>query len=125
LKINGRLDLARVVLRDLHPADQPLRHRSRSMQSPQPSLPMRDDNLLGICQALGDDFGFNPLWLRIAFACFLIWNPEIVVGVYLGLGLVVAFSRWLVPNPRTAPTDEPAGILRADNSDQAALAVAA
>ncbi|MDB5694146.1 MAG: hypothetical protein JWO81_3209, partial [Alphaproteobacteria bacterium] len=35
------------------------------MQSPQPALPFRDDNILGICQAVGDDFGFNPLWLRI------------------------------------------------------------
>jgi phage shock protein C len=93
------------------------------MQSPQPSLPMRDDNLLGICQALGDDFGFNPLWLRIVFASVLIWNPVIVVGVYLGLGLVVALSRWLVPNPRTAAGS--AGAPAADNSDERALAVAA
>lgn len=69
----------------------------------QPDIaPAREDNLLGICQAIGDDFGFNPLWLRIAFGAALYWNPIVVVGTYLGLGVIIAASRLIVRNPRPA-----------------------
>jgi phage shock protein PspC (stress-responsive transcriptional regulator) len=60
----------------------------------------REDTLLGVCQAIGDDFGFNPLWLRVAFAACLYWNPAAVVGTYLGLGIIVAISRLVIRNPR-------------------------
>lgn len=60
----------------------------------------REDTLLGVCQAIGDDFGFNPLWLRIAFAACLYWNPAVVVGTYLGLGIIVGISRLVIRNPR-------------------------
>jgi phage shock protein C len=92
------------------------------MQSSQPALPFRDDNILGICQAVGDDFGFNPLWLRIAFAALLIFQPAAVVGAYLGLGLVVAFSRWLVPNPRQAAETGAAQAVRSESADEMAIA---
>jgi phage shock protein PspC (stress-responsive transcriptional regulator) len=95
------------------------------MQSQQPALPFRDDNILGICQAVGDDFGFNPLWLRIAFAALLIWQPAMVVGAYLALGLVVAFSRLLVPNRRPAAETVAALAQTADNEDSEKLAIAA
>jgi phage shock protein PspC (stress-responsive transcriptional regulator) len=73
------------------------------MESSQPALPMRDHTVLGVCEALGEDFGFNPLWLRILFASTLIWHPLYVVGTYLALGLVVLVSRLLVPVRRAAP----------------------
>ena len=60
------------------------------------ALPFRGDTLLGVCEAIGQDLGFNPTWLRVAFAALLLWNPEVVVAIYLGLGLVVAITRWLL-----------------------------
>lgn len=64
------------------------------------SLITRDDTFLGVCEGFGQDFGFNPLWLRLAFAVTLLFNPAVVVGTYLGLGLVVAFTHWLYPTVR-------------------------
>lgn len=66
------------------------------------SIVARDDTLLGICFAIGQDFGFNPLWLRILFAAILFWSPAGAVALYAVLGLVVAFSRWLAPDPLSA-----------------------
>ncbi|HEX2803106.1 MAG TPA: PspC domain-containing protein [Sphingomicrobium sp.] len=65
------------------------------------ALPLRGDTLLGVCEAVGQDLGVNPTWLRITFAALLLWNPEVVVIAYLGLGLVVAATRWFFP-ARTA-----------------------
>ena len=59
----------------------------------------RDDTLLGTCQALAEDFGFNPLFLRILFALALFWSPAAACAAYAGLGAVVALSRWIAPNP--------------------------
>lgn len=73
------------------------------MQTARPSLLTRDDTMLGICEALGEDFGFNANYLRIALASLLLWNPVAVIGGYLGLGVIVAVSRLLVPNRRTQP----------------------
>jgi len=78
------------------------------MQDSRPWLIARDDTLLGVCAGLGEDFGFNPLWLRIAFAVSLLWNPVAVIAVYAGLGLLVAISRFLVREPRPAASAPPA-----------------
>lgn len=59
------------------------------------------DNLLGICNALGEDFGFNPLWLRLALGAAFVLQPVGVVTSYLALGLLVLVSRLAFPNPRT------------------------
>ena len=31
-------------------------------------LPLRAHTILGVCEAIGEDFGFNPAWLRIPLA---------------------------------------------------------
>src|SRR4051812_13400256 len=72
------------------------------MHVSKPSLFARDDTFLGICEAVGEDFGFNPLPLRIAFGVLLLWNPVAVIGAYFGLGVIVLASRFLFPNPRVA-----------------------
>ncbi len=72
------------------------------MESAQPSVLARDDTFFGVCYALGEDFGFNPIWLRLGFALALFFNPLATLGVYAGLGVLVAVLRWLVPNPRIA-----------------------
>jgi phage shock protein C len=67
-----------------------------------PSIIAREDTMLGICQAIGEDFGFNPLWLRIGFAAILFWSPIGAFGGYALLGAIVAFSRWAAPVPAGA-----------------------
>ena len=59
----------------------------------------RPHTILGVCEALGDDFGFNPLYLRIAFAGGLFFSATWVIAAYLGLGAIVAVSRWVSPVP--------------------------
>ena len=63
------------------------------------SVLARDDTFFGVCQALGEDFRFNPTFLRLAFAGLLFWNPLAAVGAYAAAGVVVGISRWFVPGP--------------------------
>lgn len=70
------------------------------------SIVARDDTLLGICFAIGEDFGFNPLYLRILFAVILFWSPVAAFGGYALLGAIVAFSRWVAPDPLPAAATE-------------------
>jgi phage shock protein PspC (stress-responsive transcriptional regulator) len=69
------------------------------MHNVQPSLFARDDTILGVCQGLGEDFGFNPLFLRAAIPLPLFFYPVETVGGYAVAGMVVLLSRLLVPNP--------------------------
>jgi phage shock protein C len=78
------------------------------MQTAQPSLFARDHTILGVCEGLGEDFGFNPIWLRVPLAVLLLVNPAAVVATYLGLGLLVLVTRWIAPNPRSAAEARPA-----------------
>lgn len=64
----------------------------------------QEDNLFGICAALGEDFGFDPLWLRLALAFGLLFALEGVLLAYAALGLAVVVSRLLAPSPRSAAT---------------------
>jgi phage shock protein PspC (stress-responsive transcriptional regulator) len=72
------------------------------MQTSQPSVFARDHTILGICEALGEDLGFNPVFLRVPLAVCLLLNPWAVVATYAGLGVLVAFTRLVAPNPRQA-----------------------
>ena len=76
------------------------------MESAQPSVLTRDDTFFGVCEAIGEDFGLNPIWLRLGFALTLFFNPLAAFGGYAAAGLVVAVSRWFVPNPRVAIAPE-------------------
>lgn len=60
----------------------------------------RNDTILGVCEGLGEDFGFNPLWLRLAFIAPLFWFPLEMVMLYAGLGLAVLASRMIFPKPQ-------------------------
>ena len=70
------------------------------------SVIAREDTLLGVCQAIGEDFGFNPLYLRILFAVVLFWSPIGAFAGYAVLGAIVAFSRWLAPVPTAEEGEE-------------------
>jgi phage shock protein PspC (stress-responsive transcriptional regulator) len=120
--------LARLVLSDVHPDGPvgPPRQRSKTMQATQGNLFTRDDTIFGVCQGLGDDLGFNPLWLRIAFAVLVYLNPVGAIAGYFGLGVIVLATRLLVPNPRRAVVAEPASQVAAEaTEEQGQLALAA
>ena len=42
----------------------------------------RKDNLLGICHAIGEDFGFNPIFLRIPLAVGIIFSAKWTLIAY-------------------------------------------
>lgn len=60
----------------------------------------KPDTLLGICEAVGNDLGFSPNLLRVALCCLLFFSPKVMIGAYLGLGVVVLASRLIFPKPR-------------------------
>ncbi|HWI87522.1 MAG TPA: PspC domain-containing protein [Sphingomonas sp.] len=51
--------------------------------------PAAQDNLLGICHALGETFGFNPIFLRLVLMVGVIVSPQITVIAYLVAGIAV------------------------------------
>ena len=77
-----------------------------SAQENQVALPLRSHTILGVCEAIGEDFGFNPIFLRIPLAASVIWNPMISIGTYFALGALVLASRLLVPSPKAAQARE-------------------
>lgn len=95
------------------------------MTSPRSNLFTRNDTFFGVCEAIGQDFGFNPNWLRVAFAVPLLVNPAITFGAYLLLGVIVALSRYVAPRPAAPVTvTEPASLPAPANSDAPAPVLA-
>lgn len=98
------------------------------MQSNQTAVFWRHDTFLGVCEAIGQDFGFNPNWLRMLFALGLLPSPVITFAIYLGLGVLVAVSRFAFPAGRKVEAAAGNAVLApaADNDAASAdLAVAA
>jgi phage shock protein PspC (stress-responsive transcriptional regulator) len=71
-------------------------------QETETALPLRSHTILGVCEAIGEDFGFNPVFLRVPFAATVLWSPVAAIGGYLALGVVVLLSRLLAPAPKVA-----------------------
>ncbi|MEO7601817.1 MAG: PspC domain-containing protein [Sphingomicrobium sp.] len=67
-------------------------------------LPLRSSTLLGVCEAIGEDFGFNANFLRVPLAAIVVFNVWAAVGAYLALGLIVLASRYLFPKRETQPS---------------------
>jgi len=61
------------------------------------------DSLFGVCQSVGEDFGFNPFFLRLAFLGLGFFSIPVTIGAYALLGIGVAASRWLFPKVQSAP----------------------
>ena len=55
------------------------------------------DSLFGVCQAIGEDIGFNPFFLRLGFLGLGFFSIPASVAAYALLGIGVAASRWLFP----------------------------
>ena len=66
------------------------------------SIIARDDTLLGVCFALGEDLGFNPVYLRVMLAVVVLWSLPAAIGAYAALGSLVAISRLIAPDPAPA-----------------------
>ena len=66
-------------------------------QENQVALPLRNHTIFGVCEGIGEDFGFNPVLLRVPLSAMVLWSPMIAIGTYLALGLVVLASRLLFP----------------------------
>lgn len=85
----------------------------------------RDDTFFGICEAIGEDFGFNANWLRLALAGALFFSPVGVIAFYFLLGGIVALSRWLAPAPRADATVAPAAEVETPTEVELELPLAA
>lgn len=96
-------------------------HKEPTMTSQTP-LPLRSDTILGVCEAIGQDFGFNPTWLRLAFIAPLFYAPVASVAAYFGLGLIVAASRLVAPSK---PASEQVVDAKATVVEEQELAIAA
>lgn len=79
---------------------QNIAHDASDYQSNEP------DSLFGICQVAGEDLHIKPFFLRVGLISVLFFNPLLMIGAYLGLGLVVGASRVLFPKPQIAAPAE-------------------
>jgi phage shock protein PspC (stress-responsive transcriptional regulator) len=93
-------------------------------QQNQVALPLRAHTILGVCEAIGEDFGFNPVLLRVPFAAAVLWSPTMTLAIYFALGAVVLASRLLFPRAKSASAQSEAPVLSPAN-EQAELAKAA
>ena len=57
------------------------------------TAPIARDNLLGVCHAIGDTFGFNPLYLRLVLLVCVMLNAEIAIAAYAVGGIAVLAAK--------------------------------
>lgn len=86
------------------------------------TLPLRSHTILGVCEAIGEDFGFNPVLLRVPFAASVLYSPLLAIGAYFALGAVVLASRLLFPKPADTTAEGTAVTLPADQPEFAKAA---
>jgi phage shock protein C len=98
-------ELARALLSSGHNAALPAaaKGKDKKMQNETTNLFRRRDTFFGICEAVGQDFGFNPLYLRLAFVAPLFFFPVQTFAAYFALGGIVLTSRLLFPNKAAVP----------------------
>lgn len=75
-----------------------------AVQNPTIALPLRGHTILGVCEAIGEDFGFNPTYLRVPLAAGVLVSIKYAILAYFVLGAVVLASRLLFPAPKIAET---------------------
>lgn len=92
-------------------------------REPYVALPLRQHTIFGVCEAIGEDFGFNPILLRVPLAAAVLWSPLMAVGAYFALGALVLASRLLFPRPKSTAIQS-ASAIESDN-DQASIPIAA
>ncbi len=87
------------------------------------ALPLRQHTIFGVCEGIGEDFGFNPIFLRVPLAAMVLWSPLIAIGGYFALGVLVLASRLLFPRP-AAVASLTASAIGSDN-DRQSMSIAA
>ena len=95
------------------------------MQNAQPSLFTRSDTILGACEGIGEDFGFNAQILRVALAAMLFWSPAAAFGAYAAIALAVLLARTLYPTPAPSALAEIAHDMPRNDDEPITLAAAA
>ena len=88
---------------------------------------LRNDTIFGVCEAIGEDFGFHANFLRVPLAALVIFSPFAALGLYAALGLAVLAARLLFParrQPAVAPAEATANARTADNQTQEELLAA-
>ena len=75
-------------------------------QENQVALPLRAHTILGVCEAIGEDFGFNPTFLRIPLAASVLYSPTYAIALYLALGLAVLASRLIFPKKKATIVEQ-------------------
>jgi phage shock protein PspC (stress-responsive transcriptional regulator) len=73
----------------------------------QTDAPAAKDNLLGICHAIGHDFGFNPIFLRIPLAVGIVFSAKWTLTAYAAMGVIVLASRLLIRKPKATKVAAP------------------
>jgi phage shock protein C len=73
-----------------------------SAQENQVALPLRSHTILGVCEAIGEDFGFNPVFLRVPLAASVVYSPMLAIGAYFVMGAAVLLSRLVFPKRASA-----------------------
>lgn len=98
-----------------------------SAQDTNVALPLRSHTILGVCEGIGEDFGFNPVWLRVPFAASVLISPTYAIVAYLALGLVVLASRMLFPKAKVvaAESAQALGAATANDGEREKLPIAA
>ena len=93
-------------------------------QENQVALPLRSHTILGVCEAIGEDFGFNPTILRVPFAASVLYSPMWAVIAYFAVGAVVLASRLLFPKAKAEAVAEqqPASVSAANEQRELAKA---
>lgn len=85
-------------------------------------LPLRSYTFLGVCEAIGEDFGFNANYIRIPLGAIVVFNIWAAVAAYLALGIVVMASRLLFPARKAAQAETSAERLPANRDIEEKLA---
>jgi phage shock protein PspC (stress-responsive transcriptional regulator) len=69
-------------------------------QDNQVALPLRSHTILGACEAVGEDFGFNPILLRVPFAASVLYSPMWAIIAYFAFATVVLASCLIFPKAK-------------------------
>ena len=85
-------------------------------------LPLRSDTFLGVCEALSQDTRIPADLFRIAFAALFFWSMGLALGVYLGLGAVIALSRWMFPTFKSTSSKPIAAAVEQEEDQPLSLA---
>jgi phage shock protein PspC (stress-responsive transcriptional regulator) len=74
-------------------------HAPPASEQPERQAPLvlRNDTILGVCQGIGEEFGFHANWLRVPLAGMVLISPISAFGIYFALGFALLVARLVYP----------------------------